>query len=96
VFNFIGKSQDFEKKKEKQSRSTKGREGRREMVALCTLHKTDTKSKTQYKLAETGTDYRIEKIMGTSQLHCHTQQCCFGSIALSLTSAAFITCLKKT
>jgi hypothetical protein len=26
VFNFIGKSQDFEKKKEKQSRSTKGGE----------------------------------------------------------------------
>jgi hypothetical protein len=48
VFNFIGKSQDFEKKKEKQSRRTKGGEGRREMVALCTLHKTDTKSKTQY------------------------------------------------
>jgi hypothetical protein len=48
VFNFIGKSQDFEKKEEKQSRSTKGGEGRREMGALCTLHKTDTKSKTQY------------------------------------------------
>jgi hypothetical protein len=36
VFNFIGKSQDFEKKQEKQSRSTKGGEGRREMgAALC-------------------------------------------------------------
>jgi hypothetical protein len=33
-FNFIGKSQDFEKRKEKQSRSTKGGEGRRERWAL--------------------------------------------------------------
>jgi hypothetical protein len=37
-------------KKRKKSRVEvlKGGEGRREMGALCTLHKTDTKSKTQY------------------------------------------------